>query len=299
MKKAVIGTILFEEASAKYLGHFLLSIQEAVDAAAGYDWEIYLGDNSSSSDNPNARIVSSFDWGAIKYEYNGNNLGFGRGYNRLIARAVESGADYFIALNPDLIVEPDCLGKLLSALEADGKVASVSPKIRRWDFENLAKTEQIDSCGIVLRPGLIFVDLGQGEEDRGQFDQAVILGPSGAAAAFRLSALENIRVGQDYFDSNIFMYKEDCDLDYRLFLAGYRSKLVPSAIAYHDRSAKAGKRKGKSAAVRHWSWQSQKIIWRKYWAKQGLANKGIIIFQYLARWTWLRLFERDALAYRD
>ncbi len=63
-----------------------------------------------------------------------------------------------------------------------------------------------------------------------------ILGPSGAAGVYRLSGLEKIKVNNQYFDELMFMYKEDCDLDYRLFLAGYKSLYVSEAVIYHDRT---------------------------------------------------------------
>ena len=156
------------------------------------------------------------------------------------------GAKYYLAFNVDIILEPEAIGALLRTLEADDQLGSVSPKVLRWNFAHQAKTKQIDSCGIKQLAGLQFIDLGQGQIDIGQYDQAEILGPSGCAALYRLSALEQVKEGKNYYDPNFFMYKEDVDLAGRLRLAGWQSKLVPTALVYHDRTI--------ASAGHHW-WQ--------------------------------------------
>jgi hypothetical protein len=241
-------------------------------------------------------LVEAFGFSNKEYVFNNGNIGFGRAYNILIDKAMSDGADYFIALNPDVILDSRCLIELILVLDSKSSLGSVAPKILRWDFSQLVKTDYIDSCGIIMAPGLRFFDLGQGDRDSRIFDSAQILGPSGAAAAFRMTALAAVKSDEGYFDSRMFMYKEDCDLAYRLFLAGYPSKFVPSAIAYHDRSAsRFGGRKAKSLAIRRWSWQNQRLIWKKYWSQQNLVNRLVIGFYFLAQYVWLSLFEREVL----
>jgi GT2 family glycosyltransferase len=160
--------------------------------------------------------------------------------------------------------------------------------LRRWDFANQVKTQQLDSVGIALLPGLRFIDLGQGQIDQGQFDEAKILGPSGAAALFRVAALTKIAESQsdsnqqEYFDERFFMYKEDCDLIYRLFLAGYGSIMVPQAIMYHDRTAAASgrgfwrrfsDRSHKNQQIRAWSFRNQHLLYFKHWKSQNIVNR--------------------------
>jgi hypothetical protein len=54
-----------------------------------------------------------------------------------------------------------------------------------WDFNPAdgadRKANVIDSCGIGITPSHHFYDIGQGEEDNGQYDKLKdIFGPSGA-----------------------------------------------------------------------------------------------------------------------
>jgi len=306
--KLAIGLIAYGEASAKYLPEFYQSLKR--QTYGGYI--LLAADNTEIEDNPNKKFFAE-QAGEAEFRWSGANLGFARAYNLLIARAIELGAEFFLALNSDMILRPDAVEKLLAAISADEKLGSVSPKVLRWDFENGIKTRTIDTCGIVMRPGLRFADLGQAEPDSGQYDDAPILGPSGCAAFYRLSALESVAYKnpdapggghKEYFDEMMFMYKEDCDLAYRLFLTGYGSRLVPDAIAYHDRTAvsqgegdlkTALNRASKSKAVKEWSLLNQQIIFAKYWKIQTFRYKLAIILFEIKILSFILFFERYLL----
>ncbi|MFA5184121.1 MAG: glycosyltransferase family 2 protein [Patescibacteria group bacterium] len=317
--KLAVGFITYNEASAGYLADFLPSLENALHFLAEPDYQVYVFDNSPFGHDLNRRALESFNIGAASFAAprrplrilaEGRNLGFSRAYNILIDAAKRDQAEYFLVINPDTILEPDALEKLVAALDDQASLGSVSPKILRWDFMTGAKTTVIDSLGLTLRPGLQFFDLGQGLEDWGKFDQAAILGPSGAAGLFRLSALDRAAKvdhesgGREYFDERFFMYKEDCDLAYRLFLAGYESALVADAIIYHDRTASSSGRGlwrqikdrfRKSRAVRSWSFKNQHLIFVKYWKEQNLTNKSLIIFRIFFMFIFALILEQFLL----
>ncbi|NTU99360.1 glycosyltransferase, partial [Candidatus Falkowbacteria bacterium] len=225
-----VGFITYGETTLKYLPYFLDSLACQTDVTL----KIVCVDNT---DGPSANLDYLADRREVEVISKGSNQGFGKAYNIMLTAANKAGAEYFFIVNPDVILAPDCLKRLIVALQKNQALSSVCPKLRRWDFEKKDKTEFIDSCGIVLRPSLQFFDLGQGEIDKGQYDSAEILGPSGAAGLFKMSALNSIKEGEQYFDEHFFMYKEDCDLTMRLNLKGGKSELVPLALAYHDRTA--------------------------------------------------------------
>lgn len=315
--KLAVGFITYHETSAKYLADFLPSLRVALGFLPLDGYQIYAWDNSSSDSRLNYDALEDSNKKAllvggspIKYFTTGINLGYGRAYNFLIAEAVNAGAEYFLIINPDTILEPDAISELIKALENDHNLGSVSPKIRRWDFVNRAKTNIIDSAGLILKTGLRFCDLGAGEEDRSQFDHASIIGPSGAAGLFRLSALADIAVNsgpnqkRQYFDESFFMYKEDCDLAYRLFLAGQGSRLVDTALIYHDRTAASsgtgigriiGDRRAKNRLVRAWSFRNQHLIFVKHWKKQNFLNRSFIIFYSLVFFIFSLILEQFLL----
>src|SRR5688572_24592834 len=55
------------------------------------------------------------------------NVGFGRGNNVGIARALEAGADYVFLLNQDAIVMPQTIGRLLDVMVAHPEYGLLSP----------------------------------------------------------------------------------------------------------------------------------------------------------------------------
>jgi len=301
--KLALGFITYNSGTALYLPYFLDSLFKALTDWPEEKLKILAIDNSDEEDNHNQDYVAEFinsTHSLVDFKWSGTNLGFSKSYNRMIAEAADWGADYFLMINPDTVIDPQALNLLVTALEADPKLGSVAPKIKRWDFEKLQLTNYLDSCGLVLRSGLQFSDLGQGELDKKQYDGAEIIGPSGAAALFRMSALTAVKEATGYLDERFFMYKEDCDLVYRLNRAGYKSRLIPEALVYHDRTTakpegglkeRLKSRRLRSPQVRSWSFINEHLLFFKYWSEQGLKSKLKILFKALKMAIWALIRE--------
>ncbi|HOZ55872.1 MAG: N-glycosyltransferase [Parcubacteria group bacterium ADurb.Bin316] len=297
--KLAIGIILYEDFTAKYLPYFLQSLKKQT----WQDFELLVFDNGEKLEDSNIAVVNEY-FPNVKWQGVKKNLGFARAYNFLIREAKDAGAEYFLAINPDVILEPDVLELLVKEIGGNQELGSVCPKIMQWNFAKNQKTNIIDSGGIKLKSGLRFFDVGQGEVDHGQFDNTEILGPSGAASLYRLSALEKAKEDNQYFDELMFMYKEDCDLAYRLQLAGFKSKCVANALVYHDRTAQ-GKgesdskiikaRLFKSRQVKEWSFLHQQIIFIKYWHILNFAEKLNAVIYELKMIIFVLLFEQHLL----
>lgn len=289
--KLAVAFLCYNQSSAPYLSEFLPSLETSLAKIKG-DIIILAGDNSDQAPYTNNLLIDAYNRQAqyparlISFE---KNLGFAAGYNRLIAQAKNEQADYFLMLNPDMLIHQEMVTELIQSIDSQKELAVVVPKIYSWDFASKKISDIIDSCGLILKPGLRFSDLGQGKKDDGSFDQNEIFGASGAAACFRMSALSKIMVKKQYFDERFFMYKEDCDLAYRLYLANLKTKLVSTAIAYHDRSvsAKAGVIKTlqdwrqRSRQTRTWSFVNQHLLWAKHWRHEGLGSQILIGLQII------------------
>lgn len=294
--KLAIGLITYR--AAKYLPYFLPSLE----AQTFNDFKVFILDNSEREENENKKYFQKNKINLeIDFEWAGENIGFARGFNKLIGKAKKYSPKYFMMMNFDMILEPDMLEKMIKTMDDDDRLGSASPKIRVWDFENNKKTNIIDSCGIAVKSGLRFVDIGQGQIDENQFDEVKILGPSGTAPIYRMDALKKIKRNGEYFDELMFMYKEDCDMAYRLFLAGYASKLASDAVCYHDRTVKgdgegdlriAMNRKNKSRQVKKWSFLNQQIMFVKYWRLQSFVGKLAIIWYQIKILFFILLFEQ-------
>lgn len=292
--KIYVGFITYGESTAKYLPYFLPSLKGQSFAY----FKILAVDNSEQRENDNAECIKK-NYPEIKLYRPGENLGFAKAFNLMIKEAAAAGAEYFLALNPDMALKDGVLEKLVKAMDDNRDLGSATPKILKWDFLKQEKTGIIDSCGLKLLPGLRFVDFFEGEPVGANGDGGII-GVSGAAAIYRLSALEKVKRNGQYFDELMFMYKEDCDLAYRLFLAGFKAKCVGNSIIYHDRSgggrgendlAVVLNRKNKSRPVKRLSFLNQQIIFIKYWRLQSPANKIAIIWFELKMLIFILLVE--------
>lgn len=305
--KLVVGFICYNQVTANYLAYFLPSLKKALRFLDPKDYQVMAYDNSDKGEHVNRLALEFFSLQEkldIKY-YSGNkNIGFGAAYNFLIEKANKISSDYFLIINPDTILDEEAIFNLVKTLDKNQKLAALSPKILRWDFENLEKTNQIDSCGLILKPGLKFIDLGQGEIDCGQYDKAVIMGASGAATMLSLKKVKKIIKRGLYFDPKFFMYKEDCDLAYRIYRAGLQVELVSDAVIYHDRTAsfygKGPLKKflnqfKKSSFIKTHSFYGQHRLYRKYFKDENFLSQIVILLMVLKYLIYSLIFDQKNL----
>jgi len=174
----------------------------------------------------------------IKYN---KSAGFAESYNKAIH---ESSGEYIFVLNPDTKLKPDCLERLVEAINLDNSIGMVSPKILRMDKnQNIYEPKIIDSTGIYLKRIMRHFDRGAGEIDKGQYNQrCYIFGATGAGALFRKSCLEDIKFNNQYFDEHFWFSREDADISWRLQNYGWKCFYTPYAVMYHVRTLKPGKR---------------------------------------------------------
>ena len=159
-----------------------------------------------------------------------SNIGVTAALNVCVA---EADGELVMLLNNDVELEPDCVERLVAALDAHPEAGSASPKL--LDFYDRGV---LDGAGDVLAwtgfPGR----RGHGERDEGQFDaEQPIFGVCGGAAMYRTEVLR--RVGP--FDEDFFAYYEDSDWSLRAQVAGFGCRYVPAAVVYHMGSATLGR----------------------------------------------------------
>lgn len=170
----------------------------------------------------------------------GSNVGFARGHNLVFEH---SDSELFQLVNPDLIMDPDYVERLVATFDANPKLGAATGKLLRYDFDRGEKTDVIDSTGVTIARSGRARDRGQHERDRGQYDSLTELAAvSGAGSMVRRAALEAVKVpkaggGFEYFDEDFHSYWEDVDLFWRMSNAGWENRYVPGAVAYHGRGA--------------------------------------------------------------
>lgn len=150
-----------------------------------------------------------------------------------MAWALDRGYDYLLILNNDIEVAPSFLSELVRAAESDPKIGIVGPKAYYyWERET------IWSAGGTLRFGeAITREIGEGEKDRGQYDQdREVEYINGCAMLVKREVVEKVGL----WDPLYFLCFEDADFCVRAKQAGYRCHYAHRAILYHMVSSSTG-----------------------------------------------------------
>jgi GT2 family glycosyltransferase len=174
---------------------------------------------------------------SVQLILNESNTGYCRGHNQGIQA---SNGEFVLVLNPDVLITPTFIEKMVDAALQDSQIGIVSGKLvqigRSFDILESQSSPIIDSTGLSGRPNGRFVDRGAGQIDHGQYDEmAYVFGACGAAALLRRTMLEEIAFEGQYFDEDFFIGQEDADLSWRTQIAGWKAIYVPNSVAYHVR----------------------------------------------------------------
>lgn len=183
------------------------------------DFEVIVVDNGSTD--------GSGDWVAERYPQirlirNFQNLGFSGGCN--MGLRVAQG-EVLILLNQDTIVQPGWLPAMVEALRKP-EVGAVGCKLLYPDGRTIQH-----AGGWIEWPLGLAHHYGQGEEDRGQWDEPRPVDyVTGAAVAFRRDVMKQVGLLDEGFWPGYF---EDADFCYRVREAGYEIWYVPRGVAIH------------------------------------------------------------------
>ncbi len=152
----------------------------------------------------------------------GSNRGFGEA-NRLGVEAAQ--CDFIAFLNNDTEVEPDWLSALLEALESDEQIGAACSTLRLLDHPEVlnARGGGMSKLGYGFDHDFFFPFERDCERRRD------VLFPTAAAMLMRRKDWESC----GGFDRAFFMYHEDVDLGWRLWLLGRRVVVCADSIVYH------------------------------------------------------------------
>ncbi len=317
--------IIFGSYDLKYLPYSLKSIFEQTYV----DFELLMHNNvideaDVEADDKVCKWIEQ-NYPNVKIVRTGN-IGFGSGHNEMIRRMK---GDYYLCYNPDLILEPDFLERMVKFwTEYDHEGLGVlGGRIMFWDFDKRntpsgSKTNTIDSLGLSIKKSHRFYEIGQGSDYTNELNVNVdeVFGLSGALFMASRQALEDVSYDfngrKEYFDESIFLYKEDVDLAYRFKLAGYNCYILHDAVAYHDRSIhehdgmwvsrkkKRVVRNGQS--INTWSFYHHHIVLYKLWQSgfsidvklktiiyELISNGYALIFEFNTFWNTWKLFNKN------
>jgi GT2 family glycosyltransferase len=198
-------------------GEEVLRCVRSVREHAGEGPKVIVVENGG----PAAAVAQASEEGLFELVVAGRNLGFGGGCNLGVRHA---RAEVVVLLNPDAVVAPGALDALARALEDPG-VGIATARVRL-----LGEPQLLNSAGNVLHlTGLGWVG-GYGEPVETAAEPRDVAFPSGAAMAIRRELYQEL----GGFREELFMYHEDVDLGWRVWLRGLRVVMTPEADVLHD-----------------------------------------------------------------
>ncbi len=183
--------------------------------------DVTVVDNPSPASSDVARIVSRHP--NVKLVQPPINLGYTGGMNRGIEQA---SGDYVLLTEDDIVLENDCIQRLVEFSEANPEANLIAPII----YNRSEKTIRCAGGSVTLGSIYHKVVFGAGELDRGQFSQSFAVNYIDGAVMF---ASRNFWEQFKGFREEYFMYVDAVELCARVAKAGKGMMIVPQAKVYH------------------------------------------------------------------
>lgn len=194
-------------------------------------------DNGSSDGTQ--KIIRQYQ--KIRFIQN-KNTGFAGGNNLGIRYALKSKADYILILNPDVILDKNCLGNLVKAAKTNKDLSIIGPKL----FTSLRK-DKIWSFGGILdfvRYSAILIGFGKKDTYKNESNCEFI---SGTCMLMPFSlVIKGIK-----FEEKYFMYYEDVEFCLTAQKLGFSSHVTSEAYAIHLETSNVSKSKNYYLARNH------------------------------------------------
>lgn len=230
--------------------------------------ELLISDNGSTDGSLNVIYQSFSKDPRVQIISNGSNLGFSRANNIALKQAK---GRYALLLNPDCIIQPNTLSKMIGIMDANPDVGMAGCLIRNPDG-----SEQAGCRRAVPTPWRTFVrvlHLNKFFPNHARFRtfllhrESLPIEPepveaiSGAFMLVRREAMDQVGL----LDENYFMHCEDIDWCMRFRQADWKILFVPNVEVLHYKGACS---KGRPIRVLYHMHRGMIRFYRKFFSKQ-------------------------------
>lgn len=187
--------------------------------------QIVVVDNHSTDDS--LQVIETFkkDVDIVKLSY---NSGYAKAANIGIKN---TDSDLLLVANSDIILDENFNAMVLGKFRETKNIAMLSPLILRFDRRTVDSAGQ--ACSLALYPSEIGFNWNI---DDIPIDERPVFSVCGAAAVFSRQALELLKINDEYYDEDFFIFWEDFDIGWRAYLQGLKTLFYPKAVVYHYRS---------------------------------------------------------------
>ncbi len=161
----------------------------------------------------------------------GSNFGFAGGNNVGLKYAMAVGADFFLLLNNDTVVEPTFLTHLIEPAQMYPNVGLVGGRIQYYD-KGIRNRVWFGPARLSLIKGIATADC----KGNGQFESGEVTFITGCMMLISREVVENV----GYLSDAYFMNVEDWEYCYRVQQFGYKLHYSDKALIYHKVGASSG-----------------------------------------------------------
>ncbi len=201
-------------------------------ASEGLNVEVFVVDNDSV-DGSVQMVQSRFP--DVKLIANKDNVGFSKANNQAIRL---SNAEYILLLNPDTVLEEDCLRKCCDFMDAHPEAGGLGVKMLDGKGNFLPESKRglptpevafykVFGLAAIFPKTKKFGRYHMGFLGEDDTNEVEVL--AGAYMFMRSSVLDKIGL----LDEDYFMYGEDIDLSYRIIKGGYKNYYFPETRIIH------------------------------------------------------------------
>lgn len=192
--------------------------------------EVIVADNASPDGSEAIARQLLVGWNSGQVVQNGGNYGYCEGNNR---GAQHAKGRYLLFLNNDTWMAPDCLERLIEGMD-DARAGAGSPQILNY------VDQQLQGYG---RSGFDLSGYYSNQWDEGEVPTELFIAP-GCAYCIRRDLFWEL----GGFDPQFFMYVDETDLSWRVWIRGERVICVAGAKLFHWGAGATEAERGVSSA---------------------------------------------------
>ena len=187
------------------------------------NFQIVVVDNGSTDGSMSVLRAGYPDITIIE---NGRNLGYAEGFNTGLKYGYKNGADYFLIVNNDTVIDSQALLELVKVAEQDARIGFVSGKVYFYDEPSRLQTVGKNSHPVFI----VGSEIGRGETDVGQYDEI-----RECCFVDDVFLLVRKQVFEDVggYDPTFFLMYEETDWCARIRREGFKILYTPRAKIWH------------------------------------------------------------------
>lgn len=211
---------------ANYNGEkYIKACLDSIFASNYQDFEIIFVDDCSNDNS--VTLVKNYE--SVKLIENKTNLGPSISRNK---GAESAKGNLLFFLDVDTKINPDCLKNIVKEFKQNKIMGAAQAQLLKYN------SKLLDSAGHYLSPFGFPYEIGVNQPAEKFKQKKKILGGKSAGLIIRKNLFEKI----NGFDKDYFIYGEDTDLCWRVWLSEYQVYYLPNAKVYHHQKSSLNKK---------------------------------------------------------